>query len=80
MATTTAARPLATYCSAQTTPPLPMTAIRKPAIAIDRQVRTGGSFSPTREAAAVRITPAAAQRRPASSATGIDSSETRIAR
>ena len=42
IATMTAASPLATYCSAHTTPPLPITAIRKPATAIEPHVRDGG--------------------------------------
>ena len=44
MATTTAARPLATYCWAHTRSPLPSTFIRKPTMAIERQSRRGGNL------------------------------------
>ena len=80
MARTTAAKPLATCCWAQTTPPLPMTIINEPVRAMGPQVRIGGMRSPNNGTSVASSAPAAAQRRPASSATGTDSSATPMPR
>jgi hypothetical protein len=76
----TAARPLATYCSAQTTKPLPTTFISTPRRTSDPHNRGGGSRRPAASTTAESSTPAAIHRNPATNSTGTVSSATRIAR
>jgi len=78
--TSTLAMPEATYCSAQTTAPLPITNRRNPERAITPHDRGEGSGCPVRRSAVIRIMPAAVNRSPPTNATGTDSRATRMAR
>jgi hypothetical protein len=78
-ATSTAARPLGTVNSAQTTAPLPKPSNRTPRSASAGHERGEGSGSPRAATAAMRSAPAAVQRNPAMRKGGIVSSAIRIA-
>ena len=65
VATRTAVSPLGTHCSANTTPPLPSTSIRKPSSAIEPHRDGGGSFSPRTTSHAVSSAPAMRPAQPA---------------
>ena len=76
VAINTAVKPLATYCCANTTKPLPMMFIRKPSRINGPHNRSGGRRRPRAIRMPDSSTPAAIQRRPASNNTGTVSSAT----
>ncbi len=80
VAISTAVRPLATYCCAYTTRPLPMMFIRTPSRTSAPHMRMGGRRLPFASRMPHSSTPAAIQRRPATNSTGTVSSATVIAR
>ncbi len=80
VATRRAARPDETRCSAQTTPPFPQRISSAPQVKAGTRSRAAMREAPLAFAAARRIAPAAAYRRPDIANGGIVSSPYRIAR